>query len=82
MTHPCASKNPPAWCNKKRRRKGGKRKVNRKALSAMLSVANNPTEHGFKRVSEKVCLKANGRLKKGCMRGRGKHRGMIFKRAR
>jgi hypothetical protein len=79
--HPCASKNPPSWCGKKRR-KGGKRKPSRKATAAMLAVANNPTAHGFKRVSEKACInKKTGRLKKGCMRGRGKHRGMIFKRA-
>lgn len=25
MAHPCSSKKPPAWCNKKPRRKSGKK---------------------------------------------------------
>lgn len=78
--HPCGSKNPPSWCGRKKRRSGGKRRMNRASFAAMSAVANRPTEHGYRQVAKKDCVKSNGRLKKGCMWGRGRHKGKVFKR--
>jgi hypothetical protein len=84
MGHPCASSNPPAWCNRKKRRsKKGKRKTahQRKFGDAMASLHRNPQAHGYKVVGEKTCLKQGGRkLKKGCIWGRGKFRGKLLKK--
>lgn len=41
----------------------------------------NPTKMGLKRATEKACLKGKRKLKKGCVWGRGKFKGKLFKKA-
>lgn len=82
MPHPCASKNPPAWCGRTKR-KGPRRKTGhqRKFGEAMAAIHRNPQGHGYKVVGEKTCLKKGGRkLKKGCLWGRGRFKGKLLKK--
>jgi hypothetical protein len=83
MGHPCASRNPPSWCGrKKRKRKGGRKTAHQRAFAGYAArVSANPISNGFKSASKATCLKKTGRLKKGCIWGRGKHKGKLFKKA-
>jgi len=84
MTHPCASRNPPSWCGRKKRRKGkgGRKTAAQRQFAGMAArMSANPIAHGFRAASKKTCIKKTGRLKKGCIWGRGKNKGKLFKKS-
>jgi|GEM_PF-2646509 len=86
MTHPCASAKPPAWCNRKRKRKKAKRGTSGLSAVSPAQVRAHLKANKVKIVSKKVCTVQSGarkgRLKKGCFYGRGGLKGKILKKTR
>lgn len=80
MPHPCASRNPPAWCTKKRgKRKAGAKRRRRGNLSALPKIDLK----NYSLASRPTCLRRKGKrmvLKKGCVWGRGSLKGKLLKR--
>ncbi len=86
MTHPCASAKPPSWCNKKSKSKKSKSKKGNLGSVTPAQVAAHLRSYGYKIVAKKTCTVKSGpkkgKLKKGCIYGRGALKGQILKTTR
>jgi hypothetical protein len=82
MGHPCASSNPPSWCNKKKGSLSGTSKRSRKGKpkKGVTPAAFRFNPEDWRLSSAKECLNKKKQTKKGCIRGRGKNKGKIFKK--